>query len=62
LPTLGRMLKHEKPEPTTSTEESDSDLYVPEHPLRVPDPDPDLREGESLLTFLAPPRPPSRDE
>jgi hypothetical protein len=51
------MMEPEKPEPPTPTEESDSDLYVRQHPLLVRDTEDedDLREGETILTFLAPP-------
>jgi hypothetical protein len=53
--TLRAMPKADNPPPTTPEDESDADRYVREHPRLVPDPDPGLAEGESELTFLAPP-------
>jgi hypothetical protein len=43
--------KPERPAPS----ESDFDRFVREHPLLHKDDDPDLAEGETELTFIAPP-------
>jgi hypothetical protein len=46
----------DKTQPTTPTDESDSDRFNPVSPLLHPAEDEDeLREGETILTFIAPP-------
>jgi hypothetical protein len=53
------MPKSAEPEPRTPTDAGDSSRFNPTHPRLVPDDEDDLAEGETVLTFLAPPPPDS---
>jgi hypothetical protein len=54
------MPKADNPQPTSPTDASDESRFHPTHPGLVPDEDSGLQEGDSILTFVAPP--PDNDE